>query len=106
MTKLIVVGNEVQLDIEEAALWYDHHSFGLGNSFIADLDRLFERIALGLKQFPKIEENVRRGILNRFPYGVYFIENPTDIVILAVLHLSRQPGLWKNRLRQYGDIDE
>jgi hypothetical protein len=35
--------------------------------------------------------------LRRFPYGVYFLAESEEVKVLAVLHLHRQPDMWKSR---------
>jgi len=47
--------------------------------------------------FPIIEEDVRRALLHKFPYSIYFANEPDAIAIIAVLHQHRQPGEWKSR---------
>ena len=44
-----------------------------------------------------IYRDVRRMLLARFPYGVYFREFPEVIVIIACMHGRRDPKRWENR---------
>jgi hypothetical protein len=39
----------------------------------------------------------RRALVARFPYQVVYRIRPGEIVIVAVAHLKRRPGYWKNR---------
>ena len=48
--------------------------------------------------FPILENNVRRALSPRFPYGVYFVVGEELISVLAVLHLHRHPDTWKGRI--------
>jgi len=91
---------EVQNDIEAAALWYEQERKKLGMRFIAELDRLFDRIGSHPLQFPLVDTPIRRALLHRFPYAVYFFaEDPGGCpTILAVLHQHREPDVWRNRL--------
>ena len=41
---------------------------------------------------------VRRMVLNRFPYNLYYVIAGDLIRILAVAHQSRRPGYWSSRL--------
>jgi plasmid stabilization system protein ParE len=47
--------------------------------------------------FPVIEEDVRRALLHKFPYSIYFVNEPDAVAIIAVLHQHRRPGSWKSR---------
>jgi plasmid stabilization system protein ParE len=40
---------------------------------------------------------VRRRVLRRFPYSLFFLVNDHTVVILAVAHHSRRPGYWTHR---------
>lgn len=97
MARRLVVQRQSDLDIQAAALWYEDQRAGLGMRFLDELDKVFQRIADNPKQFPQLEAEVRRVLLDHFPYGVYFPEGSEDIVVLAVLHLHREPDMWKSR---------
>ncbi len=78
-------------------MWYEDQQAGLGAYFLAELDLVFQRIEENPLQFPRLEGDVRRALLHRFPYGVYFITESQEVKVLAVLHLHRQPDMWKSR---------
>ncbi|MGH9883881.1 MAG: type II toxin-antitoxin system RelE/ParE family toxin [bacterium] len=42
---------------------------------------------------------VRRRVLRRFPYSLFFSLNDNMVVILAVAHHSRRPGYWVHRAK-------
>lgn len=90
---------EAQDDIEAAALWYETQREGLGDGFVSEVDALIDRICCDPLQFPVIEPPVRRGVLHRFPYAVYFVaEEEGGGAVLAVLHQHRDPDTWRDRL--------
>jgi len=79
-------------DLESAATWYEHQRTGLGLRFLDALDQLFERVRATPLQFPLVSANVRRALLQTFPYAVYFRVMDDAVVVLAVVHLRRRPG--------------
>ncbi len=97
MARRVIVQPQSDLDIQAAALWYEDQQSGLGLRFLAELDLVFERIEDNPLQFPRLEGEVRRALFRRFPYGVYFLPESDAIKVLAVLHLHRQPDVWKSR---------
>jgi hypothetical protein len=88
---------EADLDVLNATLWYEEQRLGLGTEFLEQLSFLFERIANMPFQFPAIDGPIRRALLHRFPYGVYFDPKNEEVNVLAVLHLLRYPDTWKER---------
>ena len=97
MARRIVVQPQSDLDIQAAAVWYEDQQSGMGLRFLAELDLVFERIEENPFQFPCLEGEVHRALLRRFPYGVYFLAESHEVTVLAVLHLHRQPDVWKSR---------
>jgi toxin ParE1/3/4 len=93
----ITVRLAAQADIREAALWYDAQRPGLGTEFTLRIDALLERIAQNPLQFPEIGSGVRRALLQRFPYAVYFIVAASPVLI-AVLHQRRHSERLKEAL--------
>jgi hypothetical protein len=37
-------------------------------------------------------------LIDRFPFGIFFIEVELQISVLAVLHVRRNPSAWKERI--------
>jgi len=73
---------------------------GLAERFLADIDRTFDRIGERPFQFPSVRDDVCRALLHAFPYAVYFRAHDEDVVVLAVLHLRRNPKVWRTRRRK------
>jgi len=90
---------EAQDDIEAAALWYESQRAGLGERFVSEVDALIERIRSHPLQFPLVEPPVRRGLLHRFPYAIYFVSaEEGGGAVLAVLHQHSDPDRWRDRV--------
>jgi plasmid stabilization system protein ParE len=94
------IPREAQDDIEAATLWYEQQRKGLGVRFVAELDTVLERVSTTPLQFPIIDDPVRRALLHRFPYAVYFVADGQGgrPAVLAVLHQHRDPDAWRSRL--------
>jgi toxin ParE1/3/4 len=99
MKRTLIVRPEAELDVEEIALWYDEQQTGLGDRFSIKFKDLLRRIAENPLQFPVIgRRRTRRGLLNPFPYAVYFVTMGETISVIGVLHQHRHPDTWKKRL--------
>jgi plasmid stabilization system protein ParE len=88
---------EAELDAYQAALWYDNERPGLGAAFLHAVRRAFARIAERPLQFPVVHGDVRRALLGRFPFGVFFFVEGEEAIVLAVVHLHRRPATWQDR---------
>ena len=88
---------QAQLDVADTAGWYEDQKAGLGILFLDEMDHVLSRVRRNPFQFPEIEPGVRRGLLQRFPYSVYFSLEVERIEVIAVLHQHRHPETWRSR---------
>ena len=84
---------------KDAISYYNTQSEGLGYEFAAELKRTLERIAQYPDAWFKLSKRTRRCRTNRFPYGVIYQIREETLLIVAVMHLSREPEGWKSRLK-------
>lgn len=87
-----------QSEVDDAVVWYESQSFGLGTQFLDDLDRVVRRISSYPLSCAEIEPNLRRCLLSRFPYGLIYGIAADTIIVVAVSHLHREPRYWINRI--------
>ena len=91
---------EAEADVMEAALWYEQRNPGLGEEFVAELNQAITPLLENPFAFPVIRRRheVRRALMRRFPYKIFFtLENDT-VFIHAVLHGHRHDRHWKARV--------
>jgi plasmid stabilization system protein ParE len=98
MTTSLSFTPAAEIDLAAIFVWYAEQRDGLGGRFIDAADELFRRIRESPRLFPEVVAGYRRGLLHRFPYGVYFSLEPNRVVVHAVLHLHRDPAVWRERL--------
>lgn len=70
----------------------------LGESFVGEVERALTAIADHPTGWPMVDAGARRYNVHRFPYGVYYTEVEDGLLIVAVMHHSRRPRYWRNRL--------
>jgi len=99
MPRRFIVRPLAEADLEDAARWYDEEHHGLWRRFLSDVDQTFARIRERPFQFPAVDADVRRALLHTFPYAVYFRPSDETVIVLAVLHLRRNPRIWRARVR-------
>lgn len=86
-----------QDDFESAISGYGQERPALALALAESLDAVVARIGETPLQFPAVYGEVRRALLGRFPYGVFFTVATDKIHVLAVVHLHRHPDSWKKR---------
>ncbi len=96
MKRRTFVRPEAQNDIREAARWYEDREAGLGLRFLYEVRASLERIEAN-PIHPIVEEDLRRALLHKFPYSIYFVNELDGIAVIAVLHQHRRPGAWTSR---------
>jgi len=88
---------EAQADFDSASNWYDEQRAGFGAAFAARVQDVLDLIVDRPELYPRIFLDVRRAIVRRFPYLVYYQVEVERIVVLAILHGSRDPDPWRER---------
>jgi plasmid stabilization system protein ParE len=89
-------------DILEARAWYEREDPRVGLAFVEELRLSINRVRESPLQFRQLKHGVRRALLHRFPYAVYFVLREDEAIVLAVLHQRRRPGEWQRRARREG----
>lgn len=79
-----------QLDIKEAERWYEKEAVR-GDDFLAAAEATIGRIQESPFQFPIVWRDVRRALLRRFPYGLFFRVETDTVVVIACFHGRRDP---------------
>ena len=90
---------EARREASEAARFYAERQPGLDQRFLDLLEDALHRIRRRPAMYPKVERDMHKCRLPRFPYGVIYRAKPEAVEILAVMHLKREPGYWKDRSR-------
>lgn len=98
MVYKIKISPEAELDLEDAYKWYESQVNQLGSEFIRVVDKNLTSIQQNPLAYPIIYRNVRRKLLPRFPYGLFYIIQDDIIFVLACFHVKRDPQQWKRRL--------
>ena len=89
---------EARLEYRESAAFYEARRAGLGAAFTIEVEAAIERILQNPNSWRVIEEDIRRCLTHTFPYGILYTIERDHILIVAVMHLHRKPGYWRNRV--------
>lgn len=85
-------------ELAEAVNWYEEQSPGLGDALLVELVRVFRLIERYPDAWHPLSRNTRRCRLARFPYGVIYAQDGDELLVIAIAHLHRAPGYWRERI--------
>lgn len=88
---------EAEMEFIEAIDYYESCQQGLGEDFYFEVHTAIQRIIDFPDAWPVLDEDVRRCLIHRFPYGILYSIDKQEVFILAVMHLCRDPDYWKHR---------
>ena len=89
---------DAEAELIEAARYYEQQVPTLGAQFLHTVDRAVAVILESPERWRPIEADVRRFLLPRFPFAIYYRVMPDHVRILAFKHHSRHPDYWRSRL--------
>jgi toxin ParE1/3/4 len=97
---------QARIELLDAALWYKREGgLDVARDFGADYRAQVTRArrmprsghpVAGMP--PDLDCEVRRFLMQRFPYAVVVACGSSEVVVIAVSHQRRRPGYWLRRL--------
>ncbi len=87
-------------EYSEAVKFYAERRVELAQAFINAVEDAIFRIVQSPNRWAAVDEDIRRCLTRKFPYGVLYTLEEDHILIVAVMHCSREPGYWKERVRE------
>ena len=88
-----------EMELVEAAQFYDERQPGVGKLFLDAVREAGERIRQNPEWWPVLETPIRGCRVVPFPYRLLYREFPERIQIVGIVHFSQRPGSWKDRLK-------
>ena len=98
MAAKLIIAPEVAQDLAEASAWYESRRTGLGEEFLSCVDACIATILRMPEMQTAVYKQYRRALVRRFPYAVFYEHEGQTVTVYAVLHGSRDPEKWRDRL--------
>lgn len=98
MSYEVQVRRAAELDMAEAQVWYETQQTGLGAEFRSEISRVIDRLATTPLIYQIVHRDVRRAIVRRFPYLVWYRVATEKVIVLACTYAGRDPERVKARL--------
>ena len=97
MSRSLRLHDAADLELNEAADFYDLESPGLGDVFLYDVERAFAQIREFPDAAPSVAPGVRKLVLAKFPFMLIYSVRVDVIRVLAAAHQRKRPYYWRGR---------
>lgn len=100
MSLRVRVTPEALADLDEAQDWYERAEVGLGLRFLEEVEKSLRSAADWPDAASAVLGSVRRALVARFPYALYYVVDGGELVVLGCIHARRHPRVWRRRARK------
>jgi plasmid stabilization system protein ParE len=98
-----IVLHTATTDVERTSGVYNTKPGRYGAAFENEVDRAFDQIAANPRLYSPCEDGIagyefREYFIERFDQRVIYLVRGNDVLVVAVVHASRQEGAWQRNL--------
>lgn len=90
---------QAELELNLAVEYYEDCHPNLGLEFAGEVYEALQRILLFPNAWQLLDDENRRCLINRFPFGIIYYQENGEIIILAIMQLNKKPDYWQDRVR-------
>jgi plasmid stabilization system protein ParE len=80
-----------EAEVADAFAWYSQPDIGMGREFLDELGRIERFIRFNPLLYPRVEDDIRRASLRRFPYSLFYLIDESQVQVLSCFHQHRDP---------------
>ena len=95
---IIRFSSDADAELAEARQWYAHQREDLDLEFMDSVEEALTRIVRNPHLYPIVYRTLRRAVVRRFPFAVFFDVSEDEIQVIAVFHSRRDPEAWQSRV--------
>ena len=85
---------EAEIEFNISIDYYEECQIDLGLEFANEVYKTIHRILDFPNAWQLLDNNIRRCLTNRFPFGIIYYQRDDEIIILAIMQLNRKPNYW------------
>ncbi len=85
-------------EIGNAIAWYGNPDVGQSTAFVQELERTEAHLRSRPELYQRVEGEIRRAVLRRFPYSLFYVIENEVILVLACMHHHQKPRSRKDLL--------
>ena len=95
---IIRFSSDADAELAEARQWYAHQREDLDLEFMDSVEEALTRIVRNPHLYPIVYRTLRRAVVRRFPFAVFFDVSEDEIQVIGVFHSRRDPEAWQSRV--------
>ena len=95
---IIRFSSDADAELAEARQWYAHQRQDLDLEFMDSVDEALTLVVRNPHLYPIVYRNLRRAVVRRFPFAIFFDIREDEIQVIAVFHSRRDPEDWQSRV--------
>ena len=99
MNRTLIVEPEAEAEIAEAADWYYRNGQAVRTGFLAAVNKALGFIEENPEQYQTVYRQARRAPLDGYPYAFFYKVAGSQVIVVSCFHTSRDPNVWRERLR-------
>ena len=88
---------DAEVELNTSIDYYEECKTNLGLEFASEVYGTIQRILKFPNAWQILDYDIRRCLMNRFPFGIVYYQRGNEIIILAVMQLNRKPDYWLDR---------
>lgn len=96
--------SDAERELDVAISFYNLRAQGLGQDFAQSVDHAGQLICEYPNAWKRVGKFTRQIGLTRFPYGLVYLLDRDEAVIVAVAYLRRKPGYWRKRVKKPREV--
>ncbi len=98
MSRTLEIREAAEQEFNDAADWYYQEDTLASNRFIIAIEATLSKITHSPDSYPVVFGNeIRRAVVNKFPFSIFFTVDDEVVAILSIFHNSRNPMIWRGR---------
>ena len=88
----VILSPDARADISSAVRWYQQIDPDVAFRFLLKTEATIDRILRHPYSFQRLKGVIRRAVLHRFPYSIFFVLKNELVIVIAVRH-QRQSSI-------------
>lgn len=90
--------DEAEVDFDKQYEYYFEDNLKVADTFFQRISVSLEKIKQNPYSYPIVYRDIRKYVVKKFPFVIYYQIVDHVIRVIAVFHTSRNPEIWNDRV--------